>query len=121
MTISIISFGYKKGIPMESDLVYDLRILPNPFYVESLKALNGNDVDVQDYVMKFPESQKYFEKIVNTIEFLIPLCVKEGRSQFVIAIGCTGGQHRSVTFANKLYEYLDKNNHRVTIRHREIK
>lgn len=121
MTISVVSFGFKKGIPMEADLVFDVRVLPNPYYIDDLKYRTGNEESVQDYVMKFPESIKYFEKIVNMVEFLIPQCIKEGRSQFVIAIGCTGGQHRSVTFANKLYEYLDKNNHRVGVTHREIK
>lgn len=121
MTISVVSFGFKKGVPIEADFVFDVRVLPNPFYVEELKKLTGNEKVVQDYVMKFPESEKYFEKIKNLVEFLIPLCIKEGRSQFVIAIGCTGGQHRSVTFANKLVEYLDSNDHRVSVTHREIK
>lgn len=121
MTISVVSFGFKKGLPIEADFVFDVRVLPNPFYIEELKKLTGNEKSVQDYVMKFPESEKYFEKIKNMVEFLIPLSIKEGRSQLVIAIGCTGGQHRSVTFANKLTKYLDDNNHRVSVTHREIK
>ncbi len=121
MTISVVSFGFKKGLPVEADFVFDVRVLPNPYYVDELKKLTGNEASVQNYVMKFPESEKYFDKIKNMVEFLIPLAIKEGRSQLVIAIGCTGGQHRSVTFANKLTEYLESNNHRVSVTHREIK
>ncbi|MGB3367668.1 MAG: RNase adapter RapZ, partial [Acidaminobacteraceae bacterium] len=90
MTISVVSFGFKKGLPIEADFVFDVRVLPNPFYIAELKKLTGNEKSVQDYVMKFPESEKYLEKIINMIEFLIPLSIKEGRSQLVIAIGCTG-------------------------------
>lgn len=121
MTITVISFGYKKGIPLDADLVFDVRMLPNPYYVEELKPLTGNDKSVQDYVMKFHESQVYLTRIKQMVDFLIPQCIKEGRGQFVVAIGCTGGQHRSVTFANMMTEYLGINGHRVTVNHREVK
>jgi len=120
MTISIVSFGFKKGIPLDADMVFDVRMLQNPYYVESLRMLTGNDKAVRDYVMKFPESIKYFERLIDMIDFLIPQCKREGRTQFVVAIGCTGGKHRSVTFANKLYEYLKKSNRKASLIHREI-
>ncbi|BEP29752.1 RNase adapter RapZ [Helicovermis profundi] len=120
MSISVVSFGFKKGIPLDSDMVFDVRMLQNPYYIEELKYLTGNDKKVQNYVMKFPESIKYFERIVNMVDFLIPQCLVEGRTQFVIAIGCTGGQHRSVTFANKLYDYLRSNNREANLLHREL-
>lgn len=119
LTLSIMSFGFKKGIPLDADFVYDVRMLPNPFYIEELKPLTGNDEAVRQYVMKFPESQEYYSRVREMIEFHLPLCVKEGRRQLVIAIGCTGGQHRSVTFANLLAWDFEKAGHKVNLRHRE--
>lgn len=121
MSITITSFGYKKGIPLDADLVFDVRMLPNPFYVEELRPLTGFDKGVQNYVMASQDSERYLNRIIQMVDFLIPLGVKEGRSQFVIAIGCTGGQHRSVTFANFLGEHLMNANHRVSVLHRELK
>lgn len=121
MSITITSFGYKKGIPRDADLVFDARMLPNPFYIDELKPLTGFDKEVQNYVMSFPESVRYLNRIIQMIDFLLPQCIKEGRSQFVIAIGCTGGQHRSVTFANLLGDHFGNTKHRVSVMHRELK
>lgn len=119
LTLTLMSFGFKRGIPLDADFVYDVRMLPNPFYVEELKPLTGNDEAVRNYVMKFPESQEYYEKLSDLIRFQIPLCIKEGRRQLVIAIGCTGGQHRSVTFANLLKDEFEAAGYSVNCKHRE--
>lgn len=119
LTISILSFGFKKGIPLDADLVFDVRFLPNPHYIDELRDYTGDDQSVRDYVMKWPESISFVEKLKDMIDFLIPLYIKEGKSQLVIAIGCTGGKHRSVTIANILYETLKEKGHRATINHRD--
>lgn len=119
LTISIQSFGFKKGIPLDADLVFDVRFLPNPHYIDSLRDYTGNDSQVRNYVMQWPESIEFSKKLNEMIDFLIPLYTKEGKSQLVIAIGCTGGRHRSVTIANILYESLKEKRYRVTINHRD--
>ncbi|MEW9121151.1 MAG: RNase adapter RapZ [Thermotaleaceae bacterium] len=119
LTISILSFGFKKGIPLDADLVFDVRFLPNPHYIDDLREFTGNDQNVRDYVMKWPESIAFVEKLEDMIDFLLPLYIKEGKSQLVIGIGCTGGKHRSVTIANILYETLKEKGHRVMINHRD--
>ena len=101
LMINIISFGFKYGIPEDSDLVFDVRFLPNPFYIKELKDLTGNDLDVKDYVLKFDLSHKFLDKVLDLINFLIPNYIHEGKNQLVISIGCTGGKHRSVTIAKK--------------------
>ena len=121
LMISIMSFGFKNGIPADADLVFDVRFLPNPFYVESLKKLTGNDKPVRDYVMSFPEAGQFMEKLEDMISFLIPGYVKEGKNQLVIAIGCTGGQHRSVTIANALAERLRGGDYGINLYHRDSK
>ena len=121
LMISIMSFGFKNGIPADADLVFDVRFLPNPFYVESLKKLTGNDKPVRDYVMSFPEAGQFMEKLEDMISFLIPGYVKEGKNQLVIAIGCTGGQHRSVTIANALAERLRGGDYGINLYHRDAK
>ncbi|MFV0519641.1 MAG: RNase adapter RapZ [Lachnospirales bacterium] len=108
LVVSINSFGFKFGIPQDSDLVFDVRFIPNPFYVQDLKEKTGQDVEVQEYVMSFDESVVFLNKLKDMVEFLIPYYIKEGKNLLVINIGCTGGKHRSVTIANKLYEYLHK-------------
>lgn len=113
------SFGFKYGIPLDADLVFDVRFLPNPFYIEELKKYNGNDECVSKYVMSYPQTKQFLEQLKNMITFLIPNYIEEGKSQLVIAIGCTGGQHRSVTIANELYKYLKDEKHNVFLRHRE--
>ena len=106
LMVSIESFGFKFGIPSDADLVFDVRFMPNPFYIEKLKHMTGNDKDVQDYVLGFPEAHIFLDKLYDMLDFLIPNYVREGKHQLVIAIGCTGGRHRSVTMANELYSRL---------------
>lgn len=121
MFINILSFGFKYGIPMDSDLVFDVRFLPNPYYVEELRPKTGNDKVVNDYVMNSPVSKEFEEKLVDMIKFLIPNYVAEGKNQLVISIGCTGGKHRSVTIANMLYNELKKNDdYGIKLTHRDI-
>ncbi|AGC68405.1 hypothetical protein Cst_c14140 [Thermoclostridium stercorarium subsp. stercorarium DSM 8532] len=120
LIINIISFGFKYGIPIDCDLVFDVRFIPNPYYVDSLKSLTGNDKDVSDYVMSFHESRVFLTKLVDLLDFLIPNYVKEGKNQLVIGIGCTGGKHRSVTIANQLFEILKAKNSSVVLEHRDV-
>lgn len=120
LVITVLSFGFKYGIPSDADLVFDVRFIPNPFYIQDLKPLTGNDVAVRDYVMEQPESSEFLEKLDDMCNFLIPNYVKEGKNQLVIAVGCTGGKHRSVTLANELYAKLRKIGHSVAIIHRDI-
>lgn len=122
LMITVVSFGFKHGIPTDADLVFDVRFLPNPYYIEELKPLTGNEREVQEYVMKFAEYRLFMDKLTDMIEFLIPNYVKEGKHQLVIGIGCTGGRHRSVTLANELYAWLkDKGNYGLTVNHRDIR
>lgn len=120
LIITVTSFGFKYGIPLDCDLVFDARFIPNPYYIEELKRLSGNDKDVYDYVFKWDVTNAFVEKTSEMLEFLIPNYIKEGKSQLVIGIGCTGGRHRSVAIANKIYENLKSNNHTVLISHRDI-
>ncbi len=118
--IDIMSFGYKYGIPLDADLVFDVRFLPNPFYIDELRPFTGNDDKVKEYVMKWEEAKEFLKKLGDMIKFLIPYYIREGKSQLVIAIGCTGGKHRSVTIANALYEFLKKEDYSVILHHRDI-
>ena len=120
MKIRCMSFGFKYGIPSDSDIVLDVRCLPNPFYEPSMKYKTGLDNDVSEFVMKYEQSQKVLEKINDLIDYMIPLYREEGKSQLVIAIGCTGGRHRSVCFAERIRENLTKNGYSVSIKHRDI-
>ena len=104
--ITVLSFGFKYGIPNDADLVFDVRFLPNPYYISELRPQSGNDKPVSDYVMKSEVSQEFLKKLADMVQFLIPHYVEEGKNQLVIAIGCTGGKHRSVTLANELYNKL---------------
>ncbi|WP_324825181.1 RNase adapter RapZ [Sinanaerobacter sp. ZZT-01] len=119
-TITIMSFGYKHGIPLDADWVFDMRFLPNPFYLASMKNLTGNSKKVQDYVLKFPESHKFIKEIYQVINDLIPLYKKEGKSNLVLAFGCTGGQHRSVTMANEFSRLFTADEKRVILIHRNL-
>jgi UPF0042 nucleotide-binding protein len=122
LMVNVMSFGFKYGIPAEADLVFDVRFLPNPFYIDELKQKTGLDREVQDYVMGFEEANVFLDKLVDMINFLIPNYINEGKYQLVIAIGCTGGQHRSVTLAGELYNRLkDKGDYGLTLRHRDTK
>lgn len=105
--VTILSFGFKYGIPSDSDIVMDVRFLPNPYYVEGLRAKTGNDKEIQDYVLQFSEAKEFLDKLEDMVNFLIPNYIAEGKNQLVISIGCTGGKHRSVTLANELYKRLE--------------
>lgn len=118
--VSVVSFGFKYGIPRDSDLVFDVRFLPNPYYDLNLRAFTGNDEVVQDFVMQFDESKEFMNKIVDLLEFLIPNFIKEGKNGLVVAVGCTGGKHRSVTLANGIYKELQSLPYSVRIEHRDI-
>ena len=119
--ITILSFGFKYGIPVYSDLVFDVRFLPNPYYVEGLRAKTGNDKEIQEYVLQFKEAHEFLDKLTDMIDFLIPNYISEGKNQLVISIGCTGGKHRSVTLANELYKRLaKKTEYGLKIEHRDI-
>lgn len=120
--VTISSFGFKYGVPADCDLVFDVRFLPNPYYVPKLKNKTGDDKEVQDYVLNSPVSEIFLDKLFDMIEFLIPNYIDEGKNQLVIGIGCTGGRHRSVTVANELYKKLDGNEKNYGIRktHRDI-
>ena len=120
--VTVLSFGFKYGVPADCDLVFDVRFLPNPYYEPKLKKKTGNDKEVQDYVMNSPVSEIFMDKLTEMIEFLIPNYIDEGKNQLVIGIGCTGGHHRSVTVANELYNKLSKDNENYGIRiaHRDI-
>lgn len=120
LIITVGSFGFKYGIPIDSDLVFDVRFLPNPFYIQELKELTGNDAPVYDYVMSFEESNIFLDKLTDMIKFLIPQYIKEGKNQLVISIGCTGGKHRSVTLANALYKNLKEDGHSIILKHSDI-
>ena len=106
---------------MDADLVIDVRFLPNPYYIDSLKRLTGNDKAVADYVMQFDESRVFLDKLEDMLDFLIPNYIKEGKSQLVVAFGCTGGQHRSVTLAGRLYDHLLETGQPATLHHRDIR
>jgi len=120
--ITVLSFGFKYGIPSDADLVFDVRFLPNPYYIDELRPQSGNDKPVRDYVMNNDISKEFLKKLVDMVEFLIPNYVAEGKNQLVIAIGCTGGKHRSVTLANELYERLSvaEKEYGVRKEHRDI-
>lgn len=118
--ITILSFGFKYGIPSDSDLVFDVRFLPNPFYIPELKAKTGNDEEVSSYVMSCDLSVKFLDKLDDMISFLIPNYISEGKNQLVISIGCTGGKHRSVTLANELYQRLKTTEYGLKVEHRDI-
>ena len=120
--VTIMSFGFKHGVPADCDLVFDVRFLPNPYYVPELKHKTGNQKEVQDYVLNSPVSHEFLDKLVDMIKFLIPNYIEEGKNQLVIGIGCTGGHHRSVTITNELYNQLNSSDASYGIRlsHRDI-
>lgn len=120
LIITVVSFGFKYGIPVDSDLVFDVRFITNPFYIPELKNYSGNDKPVRDYVMSFKETNVFIEKLEDMLEFLIPNYLNEGKRQLIVSIGCTGGRHRSVTIANVIYEKLKEKNYKVNIEHRDI-
>lgn len=119
--ITVVSFGFKYGIPSDADLVFDVRFLPNPYYVDDLRPKSGNDKEVRDYVMDNEKAVQFLQKLSDMVEFLIPNYILEGKHQLVVAVGCTGGKHRSVTLANELYKILQGDEeYGVKIEHRDI-
>ena len=120
MTVQCMSFGFKYGWVAEADIVFDVRCLKNPFYVPELKHLTGLDKQVSDYVLSSPEAQGLKERLLSLIDYTVPLYCKEGKSQLVIAVGCTGGKHRSVTFAELVYKHLAEQNYNTAVTHRDI-
>lgn len=120
--VTVLSFGFKYGIPSDADLVFDVRFLPNPYYIEELRLLSGNDKPVQDYVMENDKAGKFLRMLTDMVRFLIPNYITEGKTQLVIGIGCTGGKHRSVTLANALYDALAvaESDYGIKIEHRDI-
>ena len=121
IAVKVMSFGYKYGISREADLVFDVRCLPNPYYIEELKYHTGQEDCVRDYVMSFEQSKEFEAKLFDMMDFLIPLYIREGKTSLVIAFGCTGGKHRSVTFAERMYDHLSKKGIKTRIWHRDIK
>jgi RNase adapter protein RapZ len=120
LMVTVLSFGFKYGIPVDSDLVFDVRFLPNPFYIPELKSFSGLDKPVKDYVLQHNETKQFIEKLNDMLVFLIPNYVKEGKRQLIVSIGCTGGRHRSVAIANAMYELLKDSGEKVTVEHRDI-
>jgi UPF0042 nucleotide-binding protein len=120
MVVKVTSFGFKYGVSTESDLVFDVRCLPNPYYIEDLRSHTGRDACVQDYVMSFEQSRQLMTKLKDLLDFLIPLYIHEGKSRLVISFGCTGGKHRSITFAERIGDYLLSKGMHVIKQHRDI-
>ncbi len=120
MYITLLSFGFKYGIPADTDMVFDVRFLPNPFYIPQLKPMTGNDQPVYDYVLEAKAAHDFLDKLEDMVEFLIPSFLSEGRHHLVVSIGCTGGKHRSVTIANALFDRLKNSDYGIKVEHRDI-
>lgn len=120
LSVSVTSFGFKHGILLDGDVVFDVRFLPNPFYVPELKELSGKDQTVRDFVFNWPQTKIFVEKTMDILEFLIPYYILEGKTQLVIGIGCTGGKHRSVAISEEICELLKNKGHRAVVDHRDI-
>ena len=118
--VNIYSFGYKRGVPLSADMIFDMRFIPNPYYVKSLKPLTGNNKKVRDFVMKQDVTQEFLDKLEPMLDFLIPFYMKEGKYNLNLAFGCTGGHHRSVATANEVAERLKQKGRRVTLEHRDL-
>ena len=121
ISVSIISFGFKNGTLLDGDLIFDVRFIPNPYYIPELKEYNGADVPVKDYVLKWPQTKIFIDKTVDMLEFLIPHYTVEGKTQLIVGIGCTGGKHRSVAISNEIGNILKKDGYRVSVEHRDTK
>jgi len=121
LMITVVSFGFKYGIPVDSDLVFDVRFLPNPYYIAELKKLSGNDKEVKEYVLGFEETRTFINILQDMLIFLLPNYIKEGKRQLIVSIGCTGGRHRSVAIANEIYKQLKNQGRKVNIDHRDVK
>jgi len=121
ISLSITSFGFKHGTLLDGDLIFDVRFIPNPFYISELREFTGEDKNVRDYVFKWPETNIFISKVIDMLEFLIPHYTREGKTQLIIGIGCTGGVHRSVAIANEISKTLEINGHRVAVSHRDYR
>ena len=121
LTIYVVSFGFKHGILLDADLVFDVRFIPNPYYVPELRDLTGEDESVRKYVFDWEQTKTFAKKLIDMLEFLIPYYIKEGKTQLIIGIGCTGGKHRSVAIANNIGCELKENGHRAIVSHRDYK
>lgn len=121
LSVTILSFGFKYGIPVDSDLVFDVRFIPNPFYIPELKPYSGNEEPVKNYVLAQEETKGFIKRVDELLEFLIPNYKKEGKRQLIISIGCTGGRHRSVAIANAIYESLNSKDYNISVEHRDIR
>ena len=121
MRVTVLSFGFKYGLPLDADMVFDIRFLPNPYYVEELRPMSGEDQQVQEYIAQWPETEGFWDRMLSLVNFVLPQYMKEGRRQVVIAIGCTGGRHRSVYLANRLYKELQtQTSYGVTLEQRDV-
>jgi UPF0042 nucleotide-binding protein len=121
LMVTVMSFGFKYGLPQDADLIFDVRFLPNPFYLDRLKQKTGLDQEVADYCMSFTEAEEFMEKLTDMLDFLIPYYAKEGKYRLIIAIGCTGGKHRSVTLAGELYQRMkNQGNYGMKLLHRDV-
>jgi UPF0042 nucleotide-binding protein len=120
LDVTIMSFGYKHGVPLDADLIFDVRFLPNPFYVADFRHRTGQNGEVRDFVLQFPETQTFLTKLFDMMGFLMPYYVREGKTHLTIALGCTGGKHRSVTIANELGGFLAERDYNVCLDHRDI-
>ena len=120
MGINVLSFGFRHGVPMDADMVLDVRFLPNPFYIDALRYKNGEVPEVAEYIAKWPVTREFTEKLDGLLDFLIPQYVKEGKNQFVIAVGCTGGMHRSVYIARHIFDFLRARGWQATLEHRDL-
>ncbi|MHB0884490.1 MAG: RNase adapter RapZ [Bacillota bacterium] len=120
MIITFVSYGFKHGLPLDADLIFDVRFLPNPHYVDTLRPLDGNDERVREYVMKWPATQKFLRRVQSLVEFLLPHYEHEGKSQLTIGVGCTGGRHRSVVIAERLADWLRGKGYTTIVEHRDI-
>ncbi|MDE6880819.1 MAG: RNase adapter RapZ [Oscillospiraceae bacterium] len=120
LMVSLVSFGFKHGLPLEADLVFDVRFMPNPFYIDALRAKTGLDAEVRDYVLSFRETEQFLEKLRELLRFVLPLYREEGKTVLVVAIGCTGGHHRSVAVTHALAEYISSLGYQVTENHRDM-
>ena len=120
MTINVLSFGFKFGMPLDADIVMDVRFLPNPFYIESMRHKSGSVPEVAQYIERWPVTQEFEKRLDDMIDFLVPQYIKEGKSQLVIAVGCTGGMHRSVYIANHIFDLLAARGYQVNVEHRDL-
>ena len=120
LNIQVMSFGFKYGPASEADLVFDVRCLPNPFYVSELRPLTGLDAPIREYVMQYPQSQEFARRLLSLLDYAVPLYCDEGKSQLIISVGCTGGKHRSVTFAELVYNHFIEKGYRTSVNHRDI-